>query len=312
MPHFIKQIHIKDAKALEYYFKPFSYHNAHNLLTLVTWDYHASPIFYEIDQKLLIAKTYDISHKDELTYVLLADGNTHGILDTLTKLHTYGEDRYGNNWKKITLEFVIDDVAEQLRKVDNLPHRIEEVRDEFEYVYNAEKLANPTGKSMRRFKEKLLLFNRLYGEASIERIEKNSRSLAKMINTIHAWDISFTNSPNDLALSEGKVLNTLLTQQLDTIHVFALTLQGNPVAYAICYYSSEYHTLDLLHLKCNYNYRGVFDTTINAIAKYYIANHAISEINLSCDLGIPGIRQHKMGLRPDRFNKMHALIPEFN
>lgn len=314
MHHFIQQIHIDNEKQFKQLFASSVYYNCNTWTTVQSWDLNCDADFFLVDDAVLIARSRDLSHGMEMTYTLLYEDGSVDLVDTLRRLHDSGTDIYGNDWSSTELSFVTTAAAKNFQNIlSDYPYALEEKRDEFEYIYLPEKLTMPTGNAMRRFREKLVLFERHYGAATLRKISHEQSDLAKMVNDIHRWDITHTNSMNDKTLSEGKVINNILTRYLSSeIHIYALEVEGSVAAYAICTYPENRDVLDVTHLECNYHFRGIFDTMIHYLAKRYLEYYSIKEVNLSCDLGISGLRQHKMGLRPIRFNEVYSLVPKLD
>ena len=62
------------------------------------------------------------------------------------------------------------------------------------------------------------------------------------------------------------------------------------------------------YIKVDYGVQYMFDFVTHALAEH-LSNHNVPYINFEQDLGIPGLRDHKMRLRPIRFIEKINITP---
>jgi hypothetical protein len=105
-------------------------------------------------------------------------------------------------------------------------------------------------------------------------------------------------SPNDPAGLEYRALARRLSVCTYVPHrAFELRLGSRVVALGICHAPPHPGLIQLVHLKCDYHYAGIFDAACYSVFAE-LDRLGYDTVNLEQDLGKAGLRSHKSLLRP--------------
>jgi hypothetical protein len=216
-------------------------------------------------------------------------------------LRTYG--------KPTRLVHVPEFVIEKISHKENL--NIEEEVDYHEYIMASQQLANLEGSTHSRIRRKV---NRFLREVEGKKLEIKSLDLSSpevkdlWRDSISHWQKKYPNA-NDPQDSEGQALEATLkhSSQLSTLNL-CLFVDGELFGVILYHLSVDRKHFIINHFRVNYDIPFIFDYMTNQIAERAI-KEAVPFINMEMDLGIEGLRQHKMGLRPVHFFKKFTITP---
>jgi hypothetical protein len=306
----IREISIADAKTFDSLTRLALPHDSLSWHTLNVWDRHGSARFFVLADEVIVGLSQGIS----------TDDNYWAILSETTELPEIMKQLYAGNlptttdvdWRKIHFSLASQGVADILQGANYSSYRIEENRDDSEYIYHAADLIDPVGKRMRRYKYNLLLFDRLHeGRAvQIDELPHDTDSLRQLIDLMSAWNDGPIAPGNDKSGDEQIALEHLFEMNLtEAFHIYRVMIDEEIAAFGIIRHVPESAMLIVPHLKCDYRYRAIFDKSLHLILGLAAKSIAFDEVNLSSDMGIPGLRQHKTGLRPVRMQSIYRVIP---
>jgi len=219
----------------------------------------------------------------------------------------------------------------QARELEELGCQVIEDRDNFDYLYLREELAiYPAGK----YRKKRALV-RAFTESNNHEIYPLTRERARdALVVLEAWqqgqegqasqgaageaEPDTEGSPAQYATRQGRVIdeqagiNDYLSakEALTKIDELALTgmvvyVGGKPVAYCLGE-ELDAETFVIHYEKGVYGYKGLKQFVVQAFAKSLPEHYKY--INREQDLGLPGLREAKMGLRPVGFAKQYRAV----
>lgn len=216
------------------------------------------------------------------------------------------------NGLKQKISFTPEETVDSIVNKQN--YEILDNRDNWDYILDSYSLSRMTGNSFRSFRRKVIKFIKDYGQdVVIKEIDLcNDQEKQTIINAMHTWKSVYTLSENDKMRVEGRAINAALVlankiknhcigiyvnNRLESFCLFQTHKQLNRTQVAIAN-----------HIKCNYEFEHIFDFTTFCLSSY-LYQRGISTVNFEQDLGIDGLKQHKLMLRPTGFLKKFTITP---
>jgi len=200
-------------------------------------------------------------------------------------------------------EFVIEKIK------DRAPYRISEETDMHEYIIDATACAALEGRDFGRIRRKVTRFLREVEGHDLELKElalETEAARRMVLKSVTEWQKKFPKA-NDPGRTEYDAISSALTHnQALGIKNLALFIDGELHGVALFHRSHDREYYILNHLKVDYTYPFIFDYLTNQVAKTAAENGA-AYLNMEMDLGIEGLRQHKLGLRPVGFFKKYTI-----
>jgi len=176
-----------------------------------------------------------------------------------------------------------------------LPGKFEFIssRNEFEYIYESEKLASLSGKSLQPKRNHINFFtkNHLWQFEEI-----SSDNIGECIAFSDEWDYNYNDNPKSKLFTENKALNECFlhydTMQLDG---GCLRMDGKIAALAIgCPLNEEVYLC--LFEKASHIQRGAYTMINREFVRHFAMNYKY--INRAEDGGVEGLRQAKLSYSP--------------
>lgn len=306
----IREISIADAKAFDSLTHLAQPHDSLSWYTLNAWDRKGSARFFVLADEVIIGLSQSIS-TDEHYWAILTESAE--LPDIISRLYTENLPAIADvDARTILFSLASQGAADILQEANHPSYKIIENRDDSEYIYRASDLIDPAGKRMRRYKYNLLLFDRLHVDRiiTVDELSHDTSSLHQLIEYMSAWSEGETAPRNDKTNDERIALEHLFDMDLtEEFHIYRVLIDDEIAAFGIICHVPENRMLIVPHLKCDYRYRAIFDKSLHLILGLAAKSIAFDEVNLSSDMGIPGLRQHKTGLRPIRMQSIYRVIP---
>lgn len=192
--------------------------------------------------------------------------------------------------------------------IDTERYNVKDDPDNAEYVLSSSAHASLDDPAHKRIRQKIHAFKRqpFYEALSVEDIPLTTlRNKLRIINALHSWD---TKPENDRERSEGIVIDkSLRISEIIDLRCFALLFNGEIAAFVL-YKQISKDTINVNHLKVNYQYKDIFHYTLYALAEH-MTKQDIDYINIEQDLGLPGLRTYKQRLRPTHILQKYSVRP---
>lgn len=188
---------------------------------------------------------------------------------------------------------------------------ITEEPDYNEYILSSALLSTMEDPSLGRIRRKVARFQREVEDSNIEIKSEDLSSNEvrdKIFEAMLSWEKTHS-ADNDPGNTEHESMRKSLSHS-EELGVKNLTFYiDNKLSAVLMYQVSidgDYYILN--HLKVNYTFPFIFDYVTKVIAER-AAENGVPYLNMEMDLGIEGLRNHKMGLRPVDFFKKFTLEP---
>ncbi len=224
-----------------------------------------------------------------------------GVDDAIDLLKSWFKSR---DIKQEFLYSVVEETANALTRYDPA-----EDRDSFDYIYSVEEQVTLLGTKFGKNRRKVNHFLRNSGEETVIReIDLTDRKeFCKLVNAMHTWEKMYALAGNDSERIEARALTrSLRYHAMLQFRCVAVIINNQIEAITLFFVNDKYSLADISHTKCSYEYKHLFDFTLFATASK-LNTEGIKYISLEQDLGIAGMREHKMGLRPVKFLKKHSV-----
>lgn len=199
------------------------------------------------------------------------------------------------------LEFIPEFIINKAR--DKVDFKICEDRDNFEYLYDVENYTKLESHSYRKIRYEVNRFKREYASAKIQIIDLLNNKNKLMLKTF-IDNLGVNNNDSDgfelLALNRMFELSRKLNPKC-----LAVKVDKKIASFAI-FYLIDNNVSIVSNVMANYKYTDIFDFTFWVLANY-LNSINYKTINFEQDLGIEGIRFHKLKLKPNKFLKKYTI-----
>lgn len=177
--------------------------------------------------------------------------------------------------------------------------KIEEVRDDFDYIYDASELGEMKGRKYRIKRNHINKFLKLYPNWKYEEI--NESNIADVKKMAEKWyNESFDTKADSLVLERSAVMSGLDNYS-------ALGLEGGIIYVddkiaAFCFGSSSCNDTIVVHCEKGFlEYEGVYTMIAKEFSK--VSSEKYKYVNREDDMGLEGLRISKLSYRPEFFYK---------
>ena len=202
-------------------------------------------------------------------------------------------------------EFVVESISDKSRLL------IEEEPIWHEYIMDSQALASLEHSSHGRTRRKVARFIRETedSELNLMSLDLSSTDAKKLIlDSVMEWEKKYP-SQNDPARIEKSALEKTLQHclALDTNNL-CLFIDGRLQAVILYHLTADKKHYIINHFRVDYQIPFIFDYMTQQLAKKAIENQ-VPYLNMEMDLGLEGLRKHKLGLRPIDFYKKFTIRP---
>jgi hypothetical protein len=265
-------------------------------------------IWWNLDSQLAVSSLngnlildYELSFDPENSGFCLI--GTNRVDETIEEIFVHL--RRGN--RPLRLVHVPEFVVEKITARDNF--LIAEELDYHEYVIDSHELASLQHSSHGRTRRKVARFLRETEERELNlmSLDLSADDARKLIlDAVIDWDSKYPRH-NDPKRAEKLALKRTLDHSLAlNTHNLCLFVDGKLQGVVLYHPTIDSRHYIINHLRVAYELPFIFDYMTQQIAKKAVDNN-VPFLNLEMDLGIEGLRQHKMGLRPVSFFKKYRV-----
>lgn len=291
-----KKIEVTDREAVETHTHKYEPYSDFNFTSLWAWDTSGERMISELNNNLVVRFTDYSTHEPFLSF--LGNNETEHTARTLI-------DYCKTEGLPTTLKLVPEVSVKEMRPS---VMRVEEDRDNFDYIYSVPKLAAMRGSEYMTKRGKANKFRREHAEAHVEVIDFASEIAQKDIaKVIRIWEKKKIENKKKYELEHERAAIVRLSQTADSHN---LTVTGVFQEDSMLAFSIE-ETLPNEHSICHFwkadsSHTGIFDFLMQEKTKH-LETQNVQYINYEQDLGIPTLRVAKAGFRPTTFLKKYTL-----
>lgn len=251
---------------------------------------HSAHLKYtEIDGSILILSIPPEGATPYPYYSLFPQGEGDLVKITEVLLQEFGEVNYFA---------LMPDMVETLECAMPGKFEITPVRDDYDYIYETEKLISLSGKKYHGKRNHIARFTKNY---PYEFVELDEHSVAACIPTLNEWFGTHPGYKTPIFDEKQAILELMHNFKALDLKAGAIVIDGKVCAFSI----GELIAPDTAHIiieKADTHYDGIYPV----INKEFLANvwQETVFVNREEDMGIEGLRKSKLSYRPVRFNEV--------
>jgi uncharacterized protein len=183
-------------------------------------------------------------------------------------------------------------------RLERLGFRVEEDRDNFDYLYLKKDLASLEG---RRFHKKRNLVNAFINNYSYSESPICRDNAEEALDVLERWKNGRDDPGDYVAAREG-----LEKREALGLHGYLVRVDGDPAAYTLGEPLQKGRAFAVHFEKAFGDYKGIYQFINRAFASVLPRHYRY--INREQDLGDEGLRQAKMTYRPSGFVKKYRVV----
>lgn len=289
-----KDFSLNDKELFDRYLKPYRFETStYTFTTLLVWR-KACEIQYDIYRDALIMKR--MGHDGTTTFMQPLGYRKEDLKDIISKLQAYREE---NN-----MDYLLKDVevpfAEEFREAIGDNFLIEEDRDNFDYVYDRDKLVSLSGKILHKKKNHYNYFVKNY---NYKDFRITSDNIEPIVEAAKNW--CKRHSCRGYLLYELRSIIELLNN-LDKLNLVGMAVSVDDKIVAFTIGEKVNSDTAIIHVeKADSEIRGSYNYVNRAFAEKYL--EGIKWVNREEDMGIEGLRHAKMSYAPEKFAKKYTI-----
>lgn len=269
-------------------YSDFSFNN------LMVWLDINDDLEYAIVHNNYVFKFSNPFDNNAISYTLIGVNKVEETLSTL-------RDELIKNNHELTLAMVPACFAEKIDlQTSTAVSSITSEPNNRDYLFDVPSAHAAKGKTFYHLRRGLNYFLKNYGDEIVARpLNLHSEDDRKLlINSMHQWETVFSLTENDKLRIEGIAIDRYLLLAPDLeVKSMGIFINGKLQAFSIFHLPPQPHIAIGNHIKCNYQYRGIFNMAYYATVAAMF-DLGIKTANEEQDLGIEGIRQHKEARNP--------------
>ena len=287
-------VEVSDREAIESHTRQFLPYSDFNFTSLWAWDTSGERMISELNDNLVVRFTDYSTHEPFLSF--LGTNETEQATRTIIDF-CKAEDL------PTTLKLMPEVSVKGMR---SSVIRLEEDRDNFDYIYSVPALASLRGNTYMSKRGRTNKFRRTYPEAHTEVIDLADKGAQADISTvIGLWEQRKINDEKKYEIEHERTAIARLCQTADSHELIAtgIFIKSNMVAFSIEEILPDGYSM--CHFwKADSAHTGIFDFLMQEKAKHLETLNVLF-VNYEQDLGIPALRKAKSSFRPVHFLKKY-------
>lgn len=234
---------------------------------------------------------------------------------TLTQSYTLlGESHADNTLQSIIINTPLNSPITMIPEcfVLNLSDELKDVavenRDNWDYIYDVGNFVALDGPNYRRVRYQINAFSRLFGEyTAVDFKPLNTKEQgAGLIRDLKSWGLAYQYGNDPEEIENIALQKRLISLSGAGSHLLSLKIRGRVEGFVVFTFPINKCDAIVHHIKCSYRYEHMFDYLFFETMRFLYEN-GVKTLNLEQDLGIKGLREHKMLLRPSGFLKKYSI-----
>lgn len=292
-----KIVEVGDREVVESHTHRYPPYSDFNFTSLWAWDISNERMISELNGNLVVHFTDYATNEPFLSFL-----GTNKTNDTALTLFEYAAAHGLPPHLKLMPEVSV-------KEMDAQKFRIEEDRDNFDYIYAINDLIILKGGKLGRKRTTISKFVRENSGAHVEAIDLNNREAQKnVLKIVRAWEQSKTAGDKKVEADHEISAITRLCETSNTHKILVSGLfsgenmfgfsieEALPGSYCICHFWK----VDSIH-------NGTFDFLMREKAKHF-ETLGIKYFNFEQDLGVAGLRQSKGSYGPHSYLKKFIVV----
>lgn len=291
----LKEITLEDKEIIDKYIKPYYFKTSeYSFTNLYIWR-RAFHIHYAIldDGTLILMKRDDKGNYYFMQPIGYKEENLNNVLDECI-------DYMKNNNMPYLFRDAEEPFVKRLEEINPGKFIIEEDRDNFDYIYESQRLISLSGKKLHAKKNHVNSFIKNY-DSIIRPIDKNNAE--EVIEMAKYW--CKQNFCVDHLYFELKGVQDIL-HHIDKLDFEGMAVYVNDRVEGFTFGERVTDDMVIIHIeKANVALKGLYAFVNNTFLKKYYSD--VPYINREQDLGIEGLRKAKLSYQPFKLEKKHIV-----
>lgn len=292
-----KKLELTDKEEVEKITGKFPPYSDFNFVSMWSWDIKGEMRISKLNNNLVVRFTDYLTGNPFFSF--LGDNMVNETVDKLLELSK--KEGFGAELKLVPEEVI--------KGLDNTRFKIEEDRDNFDYIYNIEHLSSLKGTKYETHRNQINQFSKKHINWKVNIINFHEIHHKKdIINLYEQW---LKNKGGDLLDKEYKneflALSKLLTIENLAKHnlvCFAVYIEGKLIGFIINEHINDHN---IIHFeKAHIDYKGSYPFLMQQNSKI-LQNFNLKYLNFEQDLGIEALKFTKNKLRPSHFLKKYLI-----
>ncbi len=291
-----KKLELSDKEEIEKFASKFPFYSTFNFINLWAWNTRNDRKVTKLNGNLVFLFT-DYNTKEPFLSFL----GTSKCKDTALQLLHYAE----KNKILPELRFITEESTQHLRS-NKL--KIEEDRNNFDYMFSIKELAELKGKKFNELRHLASKFSIEYPDVTLQLKNLHDISMQKEIHSVlRQWEAQkkIQNKKYDLSFEEKAINRLLKTEANHQIILSCLFSSGVMIGFSIDELLPRKNVMAHF-IKANNSFKGIYEFLNRELAQH-LMTLGITHWNWQQDLGLERLRETKMGYRPVAFLKKHTI-----
>jgi hypothetical protein len=291
-----KKIEVTDREAVEAHTHKYEPYSDFNFISLWAWDTSEERMISELNGNLVVRFTDYSTNEPFLSFL-----GTNETEHTARTLIDYCKANDLPMTLKLMPEISVKDIRPSVLKV-------EEDRDNFDYVYSVSQHASFLGGDYKRSRNFVNTFKRENSSARAEIIDlADVGAQGDILKVIDVWEKNKIEKEQEYELEHEKsaMQRLFATADKHTLTVTAIFVDNAIFAFGIDELLPNQYCISHFQ-KADTAQKGIYDFLIQEKARHF-ETHGVAYINFEQDLGVEGLRRSKMAYRPVDFLKKYLV-----
>ena len=287
-----KKLELTDRELIKSFMQEYPPYSDFNFVSLWSWDTKGEAQLSTINKNLVVRLTDYVTGQP--CYSFLGNDNLTETINTL--LRFIQKEESCSHFLKLIPE-------ECLPQVKSNDFVIEEDRDNFDYLYEVDKLRTFQGSNFERLRTQKNRFLRENKNIKVINLDlKNPTDRKIVLELNQQWEV---NKGHVLENEESALTRILFpTNDFNLLNI-GIFVDNAPVAFSISEVLENHYAISHF-VKADINYPGVYSylMSVNADA---LSLRGCSLLNYEQDLGIEGLRKAKLAFRPLKYLRKYIV-----
>jgi hypothetical protein len=292
-----KTLELSDKDIFEKYIKDYKFSTyEYSFLTLYLWKNLFKVEFGFFDEVLIIKKTESHTGTYFMEPIGYKEDNLKTVIDELLKIKQE-DSNIKALFRDIEESFLI-----KLKELYGERITIEEDEDNYDYIYESEKLISLSGKKLHSKKNKYNQFIKTY-DYEVKDI-RDKAVIDDCIEFEAKWNLDKNNLDDQLVIEEQGIRSVLENLQVLNAIGMAVYVQGEIAGFTIGEIVNK--EMAIVHIeKGDVSYQGIYAFINKTFVEQYLSE--INYVNREEDRGVAGLRKAKLAYHPVRLERKYIV-----
>lgn len=291
-----KPLELEDRVPIEKFTSKFSPYSDYNFISLWSWNVE-DRVLISTFKDCLILKFDDYVSREPFYSFL----GTTKIVETAQILVEHAKQTGLKPHLKLIPEIIVTSKPE-IRNI----FRVEEDRDNFDYIYLINQLISLDGNKLRSKRNFVNRFKKHYHFTSKLLNFKSEIHQQEMLQLFEIWRKARLIDPMEVKNELMAIKRFFQLKEFSNLLIVGVYINGRLISFSINEILNHGYAINLFE-KGDIEFEGIF-SYLKHLTALYLSRKGCQFLNHEQDLGIPGLRQSKMSYAPKFFLKKYIIF----